>query len=234
MKLIVNADDFGLSRGVNFGIVDAFHLGIVRSTTLMATGEAYDHALELSQKNPGLGIGIHLILTYGRPVVEGHKTLVDDNGAFFKLSELEECHESFEPEEVEREFSAQIERVLKSGIVPTHLDSHHHVHMLKHNQEVMKVLSKRYSLPYRGDRAFSDRFYGPELSIQHLIDILEEQKDQEVLELMAHPAYVDATLKKASSYALPRVNEYEILTSDRIRDYLSGQKIELINFNYLK
>ena len=230
MKLVVNADDFGLTRGVNLGIIDAFRFGIVRSTTLMATGEAYDHALELFKENPTLGVGIHLVLTSGYPLADGHKTIIDEFGRFYKLSTFEEYHEQFASEEIEREFIAQIEKVLKSGVAPTHLDSHHHVHMLPSIQEVMKVLAKRYSLPYRGEMNFTDHFYGSDLTVHDLEAILEEHKHQEFLEVMSHPAYLDAALNKASAYSQARVREYDILTCARIKNYIYSNKIELINY----
>ena len=68
MKLIVNADDFGLSRGTNYGIFDAHIRGIVTSTTLMVTMQEVDHAIELSKQAPDLRIGLHLNITLGRPL----------------------------------------------------------------------------------------------------------------------------------------------------------------------
>lgn len=230
MKLIVNADDLGLSRGVNFGIADAFQFGVVRSATLMATGKAFEHALELHHQFPGLGVGIHLVLTYGEPLVEGHKTIVDENGAFHKLSYFDKHYGIFAPEEVEREFTAQLERVLESGVRLTHMDSHHHVHMSGDIRRVMDHLAKKYSLPYRGEKNFSDRFYGQELTEQSFLDVLEEYRGQEFLEVMAHPAYVDPPLCEASSYHTARVKEYQILTSDTVKSYINEQHIELVNF----
>ena len=81
-QLIVNADDFGLTLGVSKGIVDAHREGIVRSTTLMANGAAFGTAVSISRRTPGLGIGVHLNLTTGKPVSPARTipSLVDHDG----------------------------------------------------------------------------------------------------------------------------------------------------------
>ncbi len=66
--LVVNADDFGLSKGQNYGIIEAHRHGIVTSTTAMVNGGAIAHAVELSQHAPELGIGMHFVLTLGEPL----------------------------------------------------------------------------------------------------------------------------------------------------------------------
>ena len=68
LRLIVNADDFGISEAVNRGIVEAHDRGIVTSTSIMATGSAFEHALELARLRPSLGVGVHLVLTEQRPL----------------------------------------------------------------------------------------------------------------------------------------------------------------------
>ena len=83
MKLIVNADDFGISRGANYGIIDAYKNGVVRSTSIMAGMPAFDHAIELLKSCDGLeglGCGVHLTLSANKPVLDTHKTIVDENG----------------------------------------------------------------------------------------------------------------------------------------------------------
>ncbi|MEG0276419.1 MAG: ChbG/HpnK family deacetylase, partial [Coprobacillus sp.] len=74
VKIINNADDFGYSNAINYGIIDCYLNGMLTSTTLMPAMPGFDHAVALAKQNPGLGIGVHLTLTCGRPVLEGHKT----------------------------------------------------------------------------------------------------------------------------------------------------------------
>jgi hopanoid biosynthesis associated protein HpnK len=143
-KLIVNADDFGYTRGVNAGIARAYKTGIVTSTTIMANGDAFEDAVELARANPGLGVGCHLALIGGRPVAEPSRvsSLVDDDGALaptltqlvFKLT-----RGLISTDEIASEFRAQVDRVARAGIQPTHLDTHKHSHT---HPLVMKALTR--------------------------------------------------------------------------------------------
>jgi len=142
-RLIVNGDDLGLTRGVNAGILRAFKEGVLTSTTLMANGDAFDGAVELALANPRLGVGCHLAVVGGRPVSPPRSipTLVDGDGmlpaTFSHL--MIKTYGALRDEDVEREFRAQIERVIASGITPTHLDTHKHSHTLP---RIMKVLAR--------------------------------------------------------------------------------------------
>jgi len=141
-KLIVNADDFGFTRGVNRAVVRAFKTGIVTSTTIMANGEAFEDAVELAFANPGLGVGCHLAVVGGLSVAPAAdvSSLVDSGGVLprtltrlmFKLA-----RGSVPTEELMREFRAQLERVAQTGIKLTHLDTHKHSHT---HPRVMKAL----------------------------------------------------------------------------------------------
>jgi hopanoid biosynthesis associated protein HpnK len=132
-SLIVNADDFGFTRGVNAGILRAFERGILTSATLMANGDAFDEAVAMARANPTLGVGIHLVAVGGRPVADPSEipSLVDANGLLPRtLTDLIKllARRRVRVEHIEREFAAQIERVCRAGLTPTHLDSHKHSH----------------------------------------------------------------------------------------------------------
>lgn len=143
-RLIVNADDFGFTRGVNAGIVRAFKTGIVTSTTIMANGSAFEDAVELARAYPGLGVGCHLAAVGGRPVapVAEVSSLVDSEGALPKsLTQLmfKLVRGSVPTDELTSEFRAQLERVSKTGIKLTHLDTHKHSHT---HPRVMQALAQ--------------------------------------------------------------------------------------------
>jgi chitin disaccharide deacetylase len=132
-RLIVNADDFGLTRGVNRGIVRCHREGIVTSATIMANGDAFDDAAELTRANPSLGVGVHIVLTGGRAVASREKLgrLADSSGNLpATLSKLfgKVGASLIRRPDVQTEMRAQIERVLSAGIPPTHLDTHKHAH----------------------------------------------------------------------------------------------------------
>ncbi len=143
-KLILNADDFGMTRGVNEGIVRAHREGILTSTTLMANGEAFDDAVERARANPELGVGCHLVLVGGKCVAPGESvgSLVDADGTLPDSLPLFVARISsgmIRGEEIERELRAQIDKIRAAGIEPTHLDTHKHTHA---HPRVMEILGK--------------------------------------------------------------------------------------------
>ncbi|MFC1478952.1 carbohydrate deacetylase [Candidatus Margulisiibacteriota bacterium] len=151
-RVIVNADDFGLTEGINRGIQYCFRQGIVRSTSLMAVGPAFEHAVTIAGETPGLGIGCHLTLVEEKPVlpVSMVKSLVNPDGCFvksFKEFIIRYFTGKINLNEVRLEFEAQIKKVLDSGIKITHLDSHQHLHMLPSIFSMVCKLAAVYNIP---------------------------------------------------------------------------------------
>jgi predicted glycoside hydrolase/deacetylase ChbG (UPF0249 family) len=135
VELIVNADDFGISEAVNLGIIEAHDRGIVTSTSLMATGAAFEHALEQARKHPRLAVGVHLVLTEQRPLTgaSAAASLVGADGLFAPHTQQllkKRLRGQLDLAEVRRELDAQIGRVRAAGISVSHLDGHQHVHVL--------------------------------------------------------------------------------------------------------
>ena len=131
-RLIINADDFGQTKGVNAGIIEAHQEGILTSATLMANGAAFDEAVQLSREYPALGVGVHLNLVEGRPVCgkERVKSLLGHSGEFVSKLTLVRRHVTgqLRLDELRQEVEAQIDQVLAAGISATHVDSHKHIH----------------------------------------------------------------------------------------------------------
>jgi predicted glycoside hydrolase/deacetylase ChbG (UPF0249 family) len=146
-RLIVNADDFGLTPGVNQAIVEAHEHGIVTSTTLMANSTAFAAAAKLAAGLPRLSIGCHVMLVDGTPLLDptqipslvmhdatavspsrnaGHNKFRDGFGALAACA----LRGRLQPDEVEAEATAQIRRLQAQGIVVSHLDTHKHTHIL--------------------------------------------------------------------------------------------------------
>ncbi len=139
-RLIINADDFGLTAGVNRAIVEAHEGGIVTSATLMANGQAFDEAVSLAQSRPRLGVGCHIVLVDGAPLVRETATdsLLDPRSRTAGAPRFREGISKFAalaltgrlaPDEIEAEAVAQIGKLQSSGIAVTHLDSHKHTHV---------------------------------------------------------------------------------------------------------
>lgn len=132
--LITNADDFGYTRDVNEGIVHAHRQGILTSTTLMATGAAFDHAVILARENPELDIGVHLVLVGS----DGFPPTVSS-----LIREIARKHIR-----IYDELSAQVRRVLAAGLHPTHLDTHKHTHLLPPVLDAVARISSQFQIPW--------------------------------------------------------------------------------------
>ncbi|CAM4062117.1 hypothetical protein BAMA_00940 [Bacillus manliponensis] len=221
IQLIVNADDFGLSEGVNYGIIDGHVNGLVNSATMMMNMPGVEHAVQLAKHHKTLGVGIHLVLTAGKPLLDDVPSLVQEDGTFHKQATVWEG-KVMNPEDVEREWTAQIEKFLSYGLKPTHLDSHHHVHAIPVLHNVVERLAEKYDLPVRCCaedrliRPFSDTlltdFYADGVVDNYFIGLKERVQDGMTVEIMVHPAYVDPELVRRSSYVMKRVEELRILT----------------------
>jgi len=133
--LIINADDFGLTPGINRAIAELHQAHALTSATLMATGPAFDDAVATAHANPTLGVGCHVVLTDGVPASppDTIPTLLGPDGKSFRPSLLNfvqallrgQIHE----EDIEREALAQIQKLQRAGIPITHLDTHKHTHL---------------------------------------------------------------------------------------------------------
>lgn len=151
-KLIVHADDFGLSEKVNEGIVKAHLEGIVTSTSLMAVGAAFEHAVQLTRSTSTLDVGVHLTLTGEAPVskpadipslLNQDSCFNDHANAFVKRYLLQKIS----LEDIRKELDAQICKAIDHGIAISHLDGHQHIHMLPGIRRIVGELAQQYAIP---------------------------------------------------------------------------------------
>ena len=140
-RLVVNADDFGMTVKVNEGILAAHRAGIVRSTSLMANGEAFSHALEAARQTPSLDVGCHLVLTSGNSVASPGKPLPASLRDLLQST----VTRRFCPVD---EMSAQTEKVLSAGLRISHLDTHKGVHLIPALMEAIARVAERYRIPW--------------------------------------------------------------------------------------
>ncbi|MGI6168741.1 MAG: carbohydrate deacetylase [Christensenellales bacterium] len=233
MRLIVNADDFGYSSGVNRGILECFERGVVRSATVMANMPAFEEAAEIARRTSKLAVGLHLNLSSG-PSLTGRCSLTDDTGLFVRELDYFQVDEK----DVEREFDAQMQRLLDGGILPSHIDSHHHVHRHPAIAQVIAARARSLKLPVRPGGRFenpaivlSTDFSG-DVSMEGLQRILLEGKaaGTEFMELMCHPGVADQELVERSSYSYGRERERELLTAPELGDWLERQGIALCSY----
>ncbi|HLG15629.1 MAG TPA: hopanoid biosynthesis-associated protein HpnK [Blastocatellia bacterium] len=133
-RLIVNADDFGISEEVNQAIVRAHKEGVLTSCSLMVTGAAFDHAVNLAKENPGLAVGIHLVTVMGRSALPKPEipSLVDDGGNFSNhpvAAGLKYYFSKRARRDLRKELAAQFDRFKSTGLRLSHVDGHLHLHV---------------------------------------------------------------------------------------------------------
>jgi chitin disaccharide deacetylase len=222
--LIVNADDLGLSDGVNAGVVEAHERGIVTSASLMVRKPAATEAVTVAGDHPGLAIGLHIDLGQwdyeeGEWKVAYERCLPDDEAA------------------VERECRAQLEAFRELlGREPTHLDSHQHTHMSEPVASVADRLAGELGVPLRGRRIpYEGGFYGQSgrgvpfpqgIEVGRLIELIDTLPTGWT-ELGCHPGL---GVEGESSYAREREVEVEALTDPRVRAAIEERGVELRSF----
>lgn len=262
--LIVNADDYGFTREVSRGIRYAYLNGIVTSTTAMMNMEGVLGDLkEAVLETPKLGIGVHLVLTTGSPVlpISEVPSLVDNNGQFPKIKTIYEVLPKMNPDHVYKEWKAQIEKITDSGIQADHLDSHHHVSYLDRMLfQIMLSLANEFSIPIRRIPSQStpgligtvpENLYDYQTQTQvqspinletefygegvsdHLLHTILYKLGRGSNEMMTHPGFVDDILYTKSSYSANRGVELEILGSKRTKSLTDELDIKLTTFKSL-
>jgi predicted glycoside hydrolase/deacetylase ChbG (UPF0249 family) len=249
VKLIVNADDFGYTESVSAGIVRAHRDGIVTATTLMTNAPHTDGAAKLARATPSLDVGVHLVITFDRPLadVELVRTLVDKDGRFFRPIEL--LARDIDGAEALLEYRAQFGKARALlGREPTHLDSHHWVHdhpalewaigeLARETGAAARIHSaeQRDRLRARGVRT-ADHFVREfqdegKVGLESLLPLLERlAKRSGVTELMCHPGEADEAMAKRSGYARERATELATLTHPQVRAAVKELGITLATF----
>jgi len=150
-RIIINADDFGLCDGVNKAVAQAHTEGVLTSATIMANMPAAEEAVKIAKKLPSLGVGVHLNLFKGRPVSKDSRVdcLLDADGRFalspVKLSLLSMGRHKIR-NAIRTELAAQIQWVIDSGLAPTHLDSHKHIHSFPAIFPIVCELARRFRI----------------------------------------------------------------------------------------
>jgi predicted glycoside hydrolase/deacetylase ChbG (UPF0249 family) len=218
--LIVNGDDFGASRGINRGIIEAHRRGILTSTSLIVTTPWSEEAALLSRATPALSVGLHVHLTQQRELYAG---LVDGDG-------------------IRAEIQRQVLRFQElMGRPPSHLDSHHNTHRDPRLLPHFLDLARQYSLPLRehSPARYFSKFYGQwggethleQIGVESLVRILDTEILEGITELSCHPGYVDPDFP--SGYSAEREIELRTLCDSRTCQALARQSIQLVSFHDL-
>lgn len=247
MKLIINADDLGYSKSINKGIYESIKKGIVTSTTVMVNMPDFEDAFQLFKNEKNIGIGLHLNITKGKPLGSNYVDIIDDKGNFKKYNEIVTLNNEVEiKEEIQLQLTTFIE---KFKTVPTHIDSHHHLHEFKGLRKFFFEIAKLNNIPIRvnseehknearefglktNDILITDFFNNPNLNI--IKKIFKKYKNTDfIIELMVHPGYMDYDTAKDTSYNYMREKELKELIKAKESIFFENIKENLGNYSLL-
>ncbi len=199
MKVILNADDMGMSDTVNHSIIEMHQKGVVSSTSLMANGTHFNEAIELLTKHPRLGIGVHLCLDGPFQSATGYRTLIDPlTSSFYDKDEVVRRirNSSLDKEEVFREFSLQVEKIQDHGVQISHLDTHHHLHLYFPILSQVIRVARKYNISF--------------IRSQRLDTIIPKGRINNLYRNVHH-LYLNMRLKSVRGYYDPAIQDCEDL-----------------------
>lgn len=241
MRLIINADDFGLSKSITDGIIEGIKGKYITSTTIMVNMEYAEYAIKQAIENNISCIGLHINLTVGKPIIK-NKNLTDNEGKFL-YNKLQIENEKLTYEDAYDEIMAQIEKVneLSDGKIKVdHLDSHHGLCKNNNIRQAIIDIANKLEIPIRREQSINedivkcpDIYYNSfsmkNISIEKLKEMVEEYKSQNIIvELLTHPGYIDEYTKSITS-CLTREEELSILKDAKYQGIYS--EIKLISFS---
>lgn len=250
--LVINADDFGLTDGVSEGIIRCIEEGVLTTTSAMMCVAGSQDRVAAGRKALTGRIGLHLQLTSGQPILDPQKipSLVRPDGTFPDSRREPMARRA---DEILLEWHAQMEALLETGVTPTHLDSHHHMHAEAGVFDAFLDFAASCGLPSRALSTSNAaalrsrgvpaadltviRWFDGELSSAHLLNVLTEAtrglEDEAFVELMAHPGMVDEQLPFVSKYVHPRLTEMRTLIQPGLREQLAEAGFRLGTFRDL-
>jgi predicted glycoside hydrolase/deacetylase ChbG (UPF0249 family) len=249
-RLIVNADDFGRTPGVNAGTIEGHLNGIVTSATVMVLEKAAREGIRQAQERaPRLSLGLHFVISGGGSPASAEASVptLAPGGRFPRKAEM--MAEAIPEEEIRRELLAQLALFdLAAGRPPTHIDSHHHAALHASVKAVFAAVAQGRGLPVRASNPkarndlraaglkvpdwFLTSFHGDGATFGELTTLLLNVPNG-TTELMCHPGRADAALLEGSSYAKEREKELEILCDPAVREVVAKNGIELVGFDQL-
>lgn len=240
MKLIINADDFGLSKSITDGIITGIKDGYITSTSIMINMQYAQYAINEAIVNNISCIGLHVNLTVGYPIIE-NCNLTNSDGKFL-YNKLQIENQNLTYKDAYNEIMAQINKVeeLSNGKIKIdHLDTHHGLCKNTNIRQALIDIANKLDIPMRREQRInkevvrcSDIYYN-DFSIKNIsLDKLKEmvkkyEKENTVVELLTHPGFVDEYTKTVTS-CLTREQELNVLRQAKESGIFEG--IELINF----
>lgn len=238
MKLIINADDFGLSKSISDGIIEGILGGFITSTTVMANMEYAEYAIKEAIKNNINCIGLHINFTVGKPIIKNNH-LTDEKGIFlYNKKQIE--NEKLTYSDAYNEIKAQLSKINEYSdelIKIDHFDFHHHLLGNNNIRNAAIDIAKELDIPIRNEEIINYKcpdilykdFSINNVNIDKIKEMISMYKDKDiVVELMTHPGYIDDYTKTITSY-LKREEELKILQEAKQNDIYD--EVDLISFS---
>lgn len=244
--VIINADDFGLAPCVNRGIAEAYSAGGITSATMMVTMPGFDDAIRTTLALPGFGVGLHFNITEGVALSAPSSiaSLAGSNGVFYPP----QSPKKRELAEIALELRAQWNRFCATGLRPTHLDAHHHMHQV--DAEVYEAMAnlaalekvpmrraQSITIPARADTTTTDCIvldsYSDADGLRRLTQHLTTLPDG-VTELMCHPGHEDEALRLVSNWHGHREAELRVFADPAVAQLMQSLDIRAIHFGQLE
>lgn len=245
--LVINADDFGMCNSVNEASIDAFLKGCVTSLSIMPCGPYFDSAVLLAKKAKVRHLGVHLTLTSEfrnlrwKPVAQGKKSSLVDKDGFFHRT-INKFTRYAKRTEIVNELESQIQKAIRYGIIPTHLDCHMfllhtEVCLRKDLMPVILYLCKKYSLPFRSpfvdecrylqknkiavlSESFKESYDIPaRLKVKRYRGFIQNIKPG-ISEMILHCGYDNEELRKITKHSLRRKKDYDFALARSTREFI--------------
>lgn len=257
MKLLIQGDSFGFSKGITYGILDAIENGRISCTGFLINMPAAELALKIAKEHPEIDYGLDFNIVSG-PCVADPKTiphLVDEEGNFIRTTErrkdpryqTEERQDMWPLEEVRKELRAQLNLFMdKMGKRPAYFSSHAIGKTSEHYYQAIVELSEETGIPFSLELWNKLGFVNLQGTWNQIPFTLENQQNTDALAyfkahvsdydgaeyalLTTHPGFVDAEIFRWSSYNLVRCKDHELLTSAFLREWMDENQIELIRY----
>lgn len=244
-NVIINADDFGLTDGICYGILDAYLKHSISAFSFIVNGDSAELGAELIRHYDISDAGVHLNVTFGKPLSDPDEipSLIDETKCFNKRLSFPAMN--FNEDELIKEFDKQIERFVElTGRQPSHINIHHKFDFLSQYSKLRNHLITKYQLPMRFEVYHDgytypkfekvEMFMNDEFTIETCQDFIEHDLHSPYVEIPVHVGFPDATLMRISSLNLGRMKDLEIVNSKEFKDALKNKGYEMITWKDLE
>lgn len=235
-KIIINADDFGLTEAINYGILNAYLNHSISSISLMVNAPATSHAVDIIKRYSLKCIGVHINITLGKPVSEPHMipSLIQSNGEFYHSQKWFSEKLNINEDELIYEFDKQVALFEElTGQKPNHINYHHRYDFYKNYPKLATHLMMKYELPMRLENDIDgyqyEYAYNSTYFVNNVDDFVKELK-YSTIELPCHVGFVDKALMEISSLNIQRIEDSQLVNSEKFKNIYKSHGYKLVGW----